>query len=181
MKVMVQDLAKYVKEYHLSGLMFNPRGIDIQDYKPTSDSKSVSVSAAPAPASAPAPAPKKAAGGIGSIMSELANKRTKDGSSAATGLKKVTRDQQTWRKEYKGSENVQPSTSLPNRNSSKSVKTTSTVVKKKDPVCRFETVGAKWIVENQTKESNANGVCIVQVTDPKEQVYMYVYCTVSMF
>jgi hypothetical protein len=37
----------------------------------------------------------------GDVMKELAAKRTSDGTSAATGLKKVSRDQQTWRKEFK--------------------------------------------------------------------------------
>jgi hypothetical protein len=40
------------------------------------------------------------------------------------------------------------------------------------PVCKFLPVGSKWIVEYQTKESNPNGLCMIQVKDAKEQIYM---------
>lgn len=89
MKALISDLSAYVKEYHLSGLMWNPKGIAIDEYKPDSSSGS---------SKANAPPKKEPAVGAANLMKELASKRTQDGSSAATGLKKVTRDQQTWRK-----------------------------------------------------------------------------------
>ena len=158
MKAMILDLAAYVKEYHLSGLMWNARGIDIKDYK---------ASASSAPSAAPAVKP---AGSAADIMKELASKRTGDGSSAATGLKKVTREQQTWRKEFKGGKPA-PESNAPVRPSA--VKAAQKVEKKvKKPVCTFQAVGNKWIVENQSKDSNPNGVCTIEVKNPKEQVYV---------
>jgi len=41
------------------------------------------------------------------------------------------------------------------------------------PVYEFKDQGMKWIVENQTKDTNPNGVLTVEVTDPKHQVYIY--------
>jgi adenylyl cyclase-associated protein len=169
MKKMIGDLAAYVKEYHLSGLMWNPRGIDIADYKP-SDS-------VPVYSSAPAHAPAKAAkptGNAADILKELAGKRTGDGSSAATGLKKVGRDQQTWRKEFKGGKPGPGASATVKPSAVKAAQKAVVEKKRKDPVCKFQPVGSKWIVENQTKESNPNGVCTVEVKNPKEQVYMYV-------
>ena len=182
MKAMIMDLSAYVKEYHLSGLMWNPRGMAIEDYDPSS-----STTAATASASATTPVVVKPSGttpSAGDIMKELAAKRTSDGTSAATGLKKVSRDQQTWRKEFKAD-------SSSSSGGNGGVGTTTTTVKpsavkasqkqavnggkKKlggEPVCKFIPVGSKWIVEYQTKESNTNGLCLVEVNDAKEQIYM---------
>lgn len=163
MKALILDLAGYLKEYHLSGLMWNPNGIDIADYK---------VGGASTKTTAPTALPSGA-----DIMKELAAKRTSDGTSAATGLKKVTRDQQTWRKEYKDSNNsggnapVASSTNITTRPTTAKTSNTTKIIK--PPVCKFVTVGSKWIVENQTKTSNPNGVCTVEIQNPKEQVYIY--------
>jgi len=166
MKAMILDLSAYVKEYHLSGLMWNPRGVAMEDYE-ASSAVAVAV-AAPTPR-APAPAPARPSmPSSGDIMKELAAKRTGDGTSAATGLKKVSRDQQTWRKEFKAEKTAPVAAAKPS-----AIKAAEKVAKKLgDPVCKFQSIGSKWIVENQTKESNQNGICVVEVKDPKEQVYM---------
>ncbi len=164
LKALILDLSAYVKQYHLSGLMWNPRGIAIEDYKPSSAS---------APTQPKAAAVKPAGGGVGDMMKELASKRTNDGSSAATGLKKVTRDQQTWRKEYKADKpSVTPATTVKPSQIKANQKPATFGKKKLDPVCKFQPVGSKWIVENQTKESNPNGVCVIEIKNPKEQVYV---------
>eukprot|EP00568_Trieres_chinensis_P001456 CAMPEP_0183293338 /NCGR_PEP_ID=MMETSP0160_2-20130417/2056_1 /TAXON_ID=2839 ORGANISM="Odontella Sinensis, Strain Grunow 1884" /NCGR_SAMPLE_ID=MMETSP0160_2 /ASSEMBLY_ACC=CAM_ASM_000250 /LENGTH=497 /DNA_ID=CAMNT_0025454437 /DNA_START=89 /DNA_END=1582 /DNA_ORIENTATION=- len=163
---LIADLAKYCKEYHLSGLGWNPRGIDVKDYDPE---EAASPVAAPKPA-APA-APKPAGGGIGGVMAELAKKRTVDGASAATGLKKVTREQQTWRKEYKKDGSGPP---VPSPAPAKVATPAKMAVKKKaPPVLEYQNRGHKWAVENQTKESAGGQPLEVQVTDPKQQVYLY--------
>lgn len=160
MKALIMDLSKYVREYHLSGLMWNPRGIAIEDFKPSESSGS-----APKPSRPAMPA-------AGDMMKELASKRTSDGSSAATGLKKVSRDQQTWRKEFNADKaapvltNVKPS-------QVKAAEKPNTQKKRGKPVCKFQNIGAKWNVENQTRESNPGGICVVEVKNPKEQVYIY--------
>lgn len=165
MKAMIFDLSAYVKEYHLSGLMWNPRGVAIDAFQP---------STAAAPGSTEKVEEKPAIGGGGAdIMKELTTKRTSDGNSAASGLRKVTRDQQTWRKEFKGSNSSTVSTSSTNSAVKPSqIKATQKAVSK-TPVCQFKALGSKWIVEYQTKISNPNGLCTIEIKDPKEQVYIY--------
>lgn len=164
MKKLIQSLADYVKEYHLSGLMWNPRGVQLTDYKVQSSEKK----------SPTATEKKPSIPSGGDVMKELAMKRSSDGSSAATGLRKVTKDMQTWRKEYKA-DTVPPAPVPTSTVKPSQVKAAQIQSKKvlKEPVKKFISVGSKWIVENQTKESNPNGVCVVEVQNPKEQVYIY--------
>jgi len=190
LKALIMDLSVYVKEYHLSGLMWNPRGMALEEYESSSLSTTTvdatvngtakaSVDATVEPASVVTS--KKSMPSTGDVMKELAAKRTSDGTSAATGLKKVSRDQQTWRKEFKTDT---PKVSVVTNASARSALKPSAIkagqkvavvgAKKKlgVPVCKFLPVGSKWIVEYQTKESNPNGLCMIQVKDAKEQIYM---------
>ena len=153
-KGVMGGLVDYVKEYHLAGVSYKMNGgIDL-----SSASASVPAKASPAATQKP----KIGGGGAGGLLAELSKKST--GDSAATGLKKVTKDQQTWRKEF-------------GREKAAVVTAKKPVVKKKvdlgPPVFEFKDQGMKWIVENQTAESNPNGVLTVEVTDPKQQVYIY--------
>ncbi|GMH99701.1 hypothetical protein TrVE_jg347 [Triparma verrucosa] len=153
-KGVMGGLVDYVKEYHLAGVSYKMNGgIDL-----SSASASVPAKASPAATQKP----KIGGGGAGGLLAELSKKST--GDSAATGLKKVTKDQQTWRKEFGGEKAAVVTAKKP-------------VVKKKvdlgPPVFEFKDQGMKWIVENQTAESNPNGVLTVEVTDPKQQVYIY--------
>mmetsp|Transcript_7446 Transcript_7446/g.13466 ORF Transcript_7446/g.13466 Transcript_7446/m.13466 type:complete len:467 (-) Transcript_7446:13-1413(-) len=156
-KGVMAGLVSYVKEYHLAGVSYKMNGgIDLS---------SASASAPPKAAPASTAKPKVAVGGgggAGGLLAELSKKST--GDSAATGLKKVTKDQQTWRKEFGGEKAAVVTAKKP-------------AVKKKvdlgPPVFEFRDQGMKWIVENQTAESNPNGVLTVEVTDPKQQVYIY--------
>ena len=129
----------------------------------------VGEAAKPAAAAKPKPATGDGAGGI---FAELKKKKTGEGDSAATGLKKVTRDQQTWRKEFKkaGDAPSQPAAAP------KPVAAAPKSGAKKPlgpPKCEYQIRGCKWNVENQTKDTCEGGVCKVTVTDPKQQVYIY--------
>ncbi|KAL7510765.1 hypothetical protein ACHAXN_009801 [Cyclotella atomus] len=168
LKELVNDLSGYLKEYHLSGLAWNPNGKDF------SEAKVGEVGTKPAPA-ASTPKPAATAGAGGGIFEELKKKQTGAGDSAATGLKKVTKDQQTWRKEYK-----KPDGQVTNAQSSPVasqpvVKAANAAAVKTmgPPKCEYQDRGCKWNVENQTKENCPGGVCKVEVTDSKQQVYIY--------
>ena len=186
MKELILDLSSYVKEYHLSGLMWNPKGITMEEYNNNNSSSSSSSKNNMDDQKDDQKDKKettttttKSTIGSADIMKELASKRTSDGNSAATGLKKVTRDQQTWRKEYKATTPI-PSTSATTTTTStitvKPSQVKASQLKQKTtsmtPVCRFQSLGSKWIVEHQTKTSNPNGVCTIEIQNPKEQVYM---------
>ena len=182
MKELVMDLSRYLKEYHLSGLAWNPHGKDFSEAKvgegPGSGSGgngASSKAATPAPAKAPAAAaPPAAAGGGAGIFAELKKKQTGDGTSAASGLKKVTRDQQTWRKEFKKpTEGTPQPAATPKPAASAGPKFGAAKKPLGPPKCEYQDRGCKWNVENQTKDTCEGGVCKVDVTDPKQQVYIY--------
>lgn len=169
MKGLVNDLAGYLKEYHLSGLAWNPHGRDFSEAKVGEGSGGVGCQPK---AETKVPAAGGGGSGAGAIFAELKQKQTGDGSSAATGLKKVSRDQQTWRKEYKkpeGASAPQPSAAsvVPK------VKPTTGEKPLGPPKCEYNDRGCKWSVENQTKDTCVGGVCKVTVTDPKQQVSLY--------
>lgn len=167
MKAMVLDLSGYLKEYHLSGLAWNPHGKDFSDAKVGEGSKP--AAAAPTAATAPKAAP--AAASAGGIFAELKNKQTGDGSSAATGLKRVTRDQQTWRKEYKNPVGDAPKpASAPAAAPKPAVEKFGAKKPLGPPKCEYQDRGCKWNVENQTKDTCEGGVCKIEVTDVKQQV-----------
>ena len=166
MKALVNDLAAYLKEHHLSGLAWNPHGNDFSEAKVGEGS--ISKAAAPSAAKAPATGGKG-----GGIFDELKKKQTGEGDSAATGLKKVSRDQQTWRKEYKQADGEAPkkSSNAPVAPASKP-KFSSGAKPLGPPKCEYQDRGCKWNVENQTKDTCEGGVCKIAVTDPKQQVIM---------
>ena len=170
MKALVMDLSAYLKEWHLSGLAWNAMGKDFSE----ATVGEVKAAAAPASATAAAPKPKMPApgGGVGGIFAELKKKQTGAGDSAATGLKQVSRDQQTWRKEYKKPGEAGPA---PVVEAAPKVAPKFGAAKKPlgPPKCEYQDRGCKWNVENQTKDNCEGGVCKVTVTDSKQQVYIY--------
>jgi len=86
----------------------------------------------------------------------------------------VTKDQQTWRKEFKKEKsNVVPSSAI---SSSSKAKTTLPAKKATPPpVFEYRERGSKWVIEYQTKSTTdqSTGVITVNVTDPKQHVYIY--------
>ena len=88
----------------------------------------------------------------------------------------VSKDQQTWRKEYNkdGASGAAPPSEAPKPPPPKKVE------KKKLtglPIFEYQDRGHKWVIENQTTESakkeSENGILTVEVSDPKQQVYLY--------
>jgi adenylyl cyclase-associated protein len=157
-KALLLGLMDYIKEFHTTGVSWNAKGKSVSEHlSGGAGASSSSSAAAPAPAAAakaPAAASSAAAAPTGNIFAEL----KPDGATA--GLKKVTKEQQTWRAEFAGGDAPAP-----------------VVVKKAAPVAapqvkgppklEFQTAGKKWVVENQT------GMCEVQIADMKETVYIY--------
>jgi len=171
MKALVLDLSGYLKEYHLSGLAWNPHG---KDFSEATVGSVTATSAASQKKEVPKKAPATTGGGgAANMFAELKKKQTGAGDSAATGLKKVTRDQQTWRKEFKADKPVVAAPSKPA--TAAKPKFGSGAAKKPlgPPKCEYQDRGCKWNVENQTKDTCEGGVCKVEVTDVKQQVYIY--------
>ena len=101
-KKLITELMPYVKEYHMTGVTYNPKGVDVASYAP---------SAPPAAPAAPTASAKPASGGgggLGDLKTALGG-----GGSVTSGLKKVTKDMQTWRAEYKGGGDVPKAKAIP--------------------------------------------------------------------
>ena len=100
LKALLQGLVAYIKDHHMSGVAYNnAKGGDLS-------AASGAAAPPPPPAAAAKAAPARpnpmGGGGAGGLMAELAKKKSGEGDSAATGLKTVTKDMQTWREDYKG-------------------------------------------------------------------------------
>ncbi|KAG7347597.1 adenylate cyclase associated (CAP) C terminal-domain containing protein [Nitzschia inconspicua] len=181
LKKTLQDLASYIEEFHKTGLEFNPKGVSVAEAAIRMSDNPLQDAAIEANRKKDRMANRKnesigntvKGGNMAGLVSELANRRSTDGSSAATGLRKVTKDQQTWRKEFKGEKpKPQPVVIAP-------VSPKKPVKKKKVglPILEYQERGTKWVIENHDKETvkvaSASGVLEVEITDPKQQVYIF--------
>ena len=174
LKVATNDLVAYITEYHKTGLTFNSKGVSLAEAAVILECSASSETVQDHPAS-----PRRrhlsitgGAGGLSGIMAELQKKQTSDGSSAATGLRKVSKDQQTWRKEFKG-EKASVVPDIPKLDQSTLAKQHSSKKLKGIPICEYQERGHKWVIEHQTKESTSGSIMTIEISDPKQQVYMY--------
>lgn len=161
-KALLTGLVEYVKVHHLTGVTWNPKGVDVKEY----DSKSAGSAAAPkaaAPSAQPAPAAKASSSDDGAAVAKanLFADLNKD-AAITSGLKKVTKDMQTWRSEYKGGDAPVPAPAAP-----KQPAASAAVALKHPPKCAF--AANKWSVEYQTAEQ---GVVDIAIQDKKETVYI---------
>jgi len=180
---LVKELSIYVKKSHTTGLAWKMGGAlplskeNVEAAVATARGKGAKDAAAPtapAPAAATSSSPKKKGmvnSGLNALKSALEAKRTNTGESAASGLKKVTRDQQSWRKEYKQDGGSAPvPTSLPRSTAKAAVASSKPAPPSK---CEYHAPSQKWVVEHQVSSTNNPMVLTVDVTDQKQQVYMY--------
>eukprot|EP00531_Pseudo-nitzschia_arenysensis_P003850 CAMPEP_0116135866 /NCGR_PEP_ID=MMETSP0329-20121206/11421_1 /TAXON_ID=697910 /ORGANISM="Pseudo-nitzschia arenysensis, Strain B593" /LENGTH=507 /DNA_ID=CAMNT_0003630699 /DNA_START=67 /DNA_END=1590 /DNA_ORIENTATION=- len=180
LKATIVELSNYIKEHHTTGLTFNPKGVSLAESAIRLTDTPMKDAAVEANRKKDQQAGKKntdigntvKGGNIAGLVSELAGRRSGDGSSAATGLRKVTKDQQTWRKEFKGEVSSKVNTA-PKPVAKKPVK------KKKVglPILEYQERGTKWVIENHDAETakaiSSTGLLEVEISDPKQQVYIY--------
>eukprot|EP00537_Pseudo-nitzschia_pungens_P008015 CAMPEP_0172372170 /NCGR_PEP_ID=MMETSP1060-20121228/46266_1 /TAXON_ID=37318 /ORGANISM="Pseudo-nitzschia pungens, Strain cf. cingulata" /LENGTH=512 /DNA_ID=CAMNT_0013098037 /DNA_START=161 /DNA_END=1699 /DNA_ORIENTATION=+ len=181
LKATILELVDYITEHHKTGLTFNPKGVSVAEAAICMTDTPFQDAAIEAERKKNIHAGKKGnelntvkGGNTAGLFSELANRRSEDGSSAATGLKKVHKDQQTWRKEFKGEVNKKVTVTTPAASSP------AKPVKKKKvglPVIEYQRRGTKWVIENHDKDTakahSDNGLLEVEIGDAKEQVYIY--------
>lgn len=166
-------LSEYIEKYHKTGLTWNPKGVSLAEAAVVlaelpEEKKDVMKS----PIGKRRGMGSLVGGNLSGLVSELASKRSADGNSAATGLRKVTKDQQTWRKEFnKDAKSVVAPVPKPKPTKGEKKKLTGL------PIFEYQDRGHKWVIENHTTESvkkeSASGVLTVEVSDPKQQVYLY--------
>ena len=98
LKKLLEDLAGYIDEHHKTGLEFNPKGVSVAEAAIVLTDNPQTEAAAAANRKNDQKTHKLAtavgntvkSGNMVSMVAELAGRRSDDGSSAATGLKKVS-------------------------------------------------------------------------------------------
>lgn len=168
-KAILLGLMDYVKEFHTTGVTWNPKGGDVAEYDPaaaaagtaSTGTAAAPVAAAATPAAATATKAAPAIGG-GDVKAGLFAALAQGGSVTA-GLKTVTKDQQTWRAEFKGGDAPAPAVVKP----AVSKRPVETV--KGTPKVEFISHQSKWLVQYQ---SASDGEVVVTINDKKESVYV---------
>lgn len=148
-KALLTELMAYVKAEHTTGVTWNPKGGDAASY----------TSAATA---APASAAPKSAGGLNSIFAGIQSIDQSEGKTA--GLRKVTKEQQTWRKEYQGDAAAPAPVAAAPKPAFKAPVAPKVT---KAPVC--EVRNGNWQIEYQT---GATPLTVKDIT-MKQQVYIF--------
>ena len=146
---MFEQLKSYIKKYHMTGLTWNPSGIQFSD---AISSTLASTSSVPPPPPPPPAAvfeinndssPVEKAG-IGAVFAEL-----NQGTDITKGLKKVDQSQQNHKNpELRAASNFSSSSKAP---PPKPKKPTGLTTKKQ---ARKELVGNKWFIENYDNEAD---------------------------
>lgn len=162
-KTLLVELMAYVKAHHTTGVTWNPRGVDVAQYSGAAPAP-VAAKAAPAAPAAPAASP---AGGINAVFAGIKSIDQSQGHTA--GLRKVTKDMQTWRAEYKadGAAPAPAPAPKPKAPTAESKPAPAAAKPAKPPVC--EQRNGNWSIENFV------GGEPVKVSDlnMKQQVYIY--------
>merc|ERR1712032_1263039 len=181
LKATIVNMGDYIEKYHKTGLTFNPKGVSMAETAIRLTDNPLQDAAVEATRKKDQKQGRRSSslgttikgGNMLGLVSELADRQSEDGSSAATGLKKVTKEQQTWRKEFKGEgKNVQmaPSSSTGPKKPEKKKKVGL-------PVLEYQERGFKWVIENHDQESakkvSDTGILEVEILDAKHQVYIY--------
>jgi adenylyl cyclase-associated protein len=161
-KALLTGLVDYVKEHHLTGVTWNPKGVDAKGYDAKSAGAASASSGAKAAAPAAAAAKPSATEPAAAAKVDLFAALNKD-SAITSGLKKVTKDMQTWRSEYKAGDAPAAAAAAPAVKPAAS----AAVAMKYPPKCTF--ASNKWSVEYQTAEQ---GVVDIAIEDKKETVYI---------
>lgn len=97
LKATIVELSNYIKAHHTTGLTFNPKGVSLAESAVRMTDNPIQDAAIEANRKKDQQAGKKSkdigktvkGGNMLGLVSELANRRSGDGSSAATGLRKV--------------------------------------------------------------------------------------------
>jgi len=160
-------LQAYVKQYHTTGLEWNPRGGDASTAQVSSSSSSSSSGGPPPPPGPPPPvfspeddsssSSSKKSVDTSALFSELAK-----GTDITKGLKKVTSDQKT--KNWTDKSSVVPASSTI-KTSTKSHDNKNQATK--PPKLALE--GSKWAIENQV----GNREIVISETEAKQTCYIF--------
>ncbi|EPT06234.1 hypothetical protein FOMPIDRAFT_1110430 [Fomitopsis schrenkii] len=152
---LLEELRKYVMDYHTTGLVWNPKGISVEEYQAASSGPAVNAGAPPPPPPPPPPgppppvaaAPAPAAGGVAAVFAELNR-----GEEVTKGLRKVDKSEMTHKNPALRAGGVVPS-STGSAAPKRPVKPTKPQALAGKKPAKFALEGNKWMIEYQENES----------------------------
>ena len=159
------ELRAYVKEHHTTGLTWNPKGMEYGTVPagttpavtPSADVTSTAAAVTAAVTTAPVVVEKA---GLFAALSL--------GEGVTSGLKKVTKEQQTWRSEYKG---VTEGTTVASTAPKPAASTASNKSTIATGEAKCELKSDKWVLDFLTPSAGLG--TDVTITDIKQTVYLY--------
>ncbi|KAJ9094853.1 hypothetical protein QFC19_007782 [Naganishia cerealis] len=170
---LIEELQQYVKQYHTTGVTWNPKGINASQYKSEASSKG-DVGSAPPPPPGPPPPPSTfhsavaptsapAPRGPGAFLAQI-----NQGTAVTSGLKKVDPNMQTHKNPNLRASSVVADKSGPPERPAKPSKLASQVQVQKKPA-KTELDGTKWNIEYH---ENAQTITI-EDTEINQTVHLF--------
>ncbi|CAA7265404.1 unnamed protein product [Cyclocybe aegerita] len=146
----------YIKEYHATGLVWNPKGVTVEQYKASANTSA--GAGAPPPPPPPPPAPPAPVPGISAAApaagAAAVFAQINRGEDVTKGLRKVDKSEMTHKNPALRAGSVVPaSTTSPSPPGKKPIKPSkpSALAGKKPP--KFILDGTKWLIEHQEHET----------------------------
>ncbi|KAI0747648.1 adenylate cyclase associated N terminal-domain-containing protein [Daedaleopsis nitida] len=151
---LLEELRKYVMEHHTTGLVWNPDGVAVSQFKASSGAPASGAPPPPppppppvAPPPPPAGAPAPPAGGISAVFDELNR-----GEDVTKGLRKVDKSEMTHKNPaLRASSTVPATTSSPAAKRPVKPSKPQALMGKKP--AKFALEGSKWMIEYQENQS----------------------------
>jgi len=165
----INALADYVKQYHTTGVAWNPNGKAAADVAAAPSSSPAAPKPPAAPAAAPAPpAPTPSAGDSKAAPPPTAAlfSALNQGASVTSGLKKVTDDMKTHK-----NPNLRAGAVVPVKETADTAPAAAAAGTKAAPVVlppKVELRDKVWWVENQ----RGNKEIVIDETNPKQSIYI---------
>ncbi|CED84606.1 Adenylate cyclase-associated protein (CAP/Srv2p) [Phaffia rhodozyma] len=155
----LEELRKYIMQYHTTGLAWNPKGKDPLSFSPSAPTPiSSAASSSPAPVGTTS-TPSPASGPSKGLFAELSGDVTK-------GLKKVDKSEMTHKNPELRASSVVPATDAAPKRPTRPTKPPSLAGKKP---AKFELEGNKWAIEYQENNNNI----ILEDVEIKQIVSIY--------
>ncbi|CAE6421478.1 unnamed protein product [Rhizoctonia solani] len=153
---LLDELKKYVMEYHTTGLAWNPKGGDATQFKgssvPTAGGAPPPPPPPPPAAVPPPPPPAAAAPAAGVLDTSAVFAQINQGADITKGLRKVNKEEMTHKNPALRASGTVPTTSSPAaRRPSKPAKPAALQTKKPP---KMELSGNKWSIENYENDSS---------------------------
>jgi len=153
---LLEELRKYIAEYHTTGLVWNAKGMSVDEYQTASSVPATSSGAPPPPPPPPPPGPPPppavtpapAAGGVAAVFAELNR-----GEEVTRGLRKVDKSEMTHKNPALRAGSTVPSSMGSAAAPKRPVKPTKPQALAGKKPAKFALEGNKWMIEYQENES----------------------------